>query len=718
MQVCPECQRCYDDTAAGCAEVDHPELGQLQGGDPGMVAGYRLEYLLSSTGKSQLYRAIQTKSAGPCLIRVVDATEKNLVEFVRAAKRAAEFFHPGVAAIYEIGDLPDGEVFVVSEEPDGTSLLDLIREKGTPELLHALCIGWQTAEALHALHQHGLVHRAVNPANIFLSVDAGHGVEIKLRAPDLGGIDEYSIAADKFLKGGDLYPLRYFAPEQCMAEPATAQTDVYSLGVVFYEMLAGVPPFEGASAAALIHAHTSEPPPEMKIANFGLRMLLSHALTESLHKSPASRQSSANAFARQLRHIEQLETHVSTPPPAGSVSFSALEPAAHAVSHEPVAVKIKPETTSHEVCSPSHVAPERLACALLDEELPSGDDVLQALSEEACYEPVVYPTKTASFVEPSKPSFEQPRSRMKVIKKRLRRAASDTPIERPSLSLCHPVNVPKIKIGRLDGGIAPIFKTEAGIMPTKVDWQTPDDDIPSFEDVLEVRASEDLTAMPVAVQAAPLASANVVYLPGSEPVAVSAQPLPKKVVATFDDPAAVLYSLPEPSPPMPPFYRSRNYGAAFIAGIVVMIVGAFVLFGNKELVRDLQSPTTDKRVAAKTVALPPVRREFVQPTVADDEPNLAVVNTAERASTNLNDRGESASKPSPSKAHGRSTARRTPWSYNPALQVAEWIPSTRVIYVENGVVKSKTVSDHDPTASQGTTKRPDRTSRSRIVVPK
>src|SRR4051812_39167927 len=232
MQVCSECQRCYDDTAASCAEVDHPQLAQLQGGDPGMVAGYRLEYLLSSTGKSQLYRAIQTKSARPCLIRVVDATEKNLVEFVRAAKRAAEFFHPGVASIYEIGDLPDGEVFVVSEEPEGTSLLDLIRRTGAPELLTALRIGWQTAEALHALHQTGLVHRAVNPTNIFVSEDTGHGVEIKLRAPDLGGIDEHSIGSDKFLKGAGLYPLRYFAPEQCAAEPITAQTDVYSLGVV------------------------------------------------------------------------------------------------------------------------------------------------------------------------------------------------------------------------------------------------------------------------------------------------------------------------------------------------------------------------------------------------------------------------------------------------------------------------------------------------------
>jgi len=683
-----------------------------------MIAGYSLEYLLGSTDKSQFYRAIQTKSAKLCLIRVVDATDPNVVEFVRAAKRAAEFFHSGVASIYEIGDLPDGEVFVVSEEPDGTSLLDLIRGSGALDLLTALRIGWQTAEALHALHQTGLVHRTVNPANIFVSEDTGHGVQVKLRAPDLAGIDEHFIASDKFISGRDLYALKYFAPEQCTAQPVEAQTDVYSLGVVFYEMLAGVTPFEGSSAAALIHAHTNQPPPEIRIANFGLRMLLSHALTESLHKRPTSRQSSASAFARQLRHIEQLETHVSTPPPAGSVSYNAPEPAVYSPSHEPIAVKVAAEISSREG-SAIQVETARIAFDLPEDDIPSGDDVLYALSEDPCYEPLVSSTEMILPVEPKKSACVESRSRMKLIKKRLRRAATAAAVEQPRLTLCQPVDTPHLRIGRLDVGAEAVLKPDVAAARKKVDWQTPDDDIPSFEDVLEVRASEDLTGIPLAVHTTEPSAANVVYLPGSEPVTATAHLLPKKVVADFDDPSAALYSLPEPGRPMPPLYRSRNYGAAFIAGVVVVIVGAFVLFDNKELVRDLQSPTSDKRVAAKTVALPPVRREFVQPTVTDDEPNLAVVNAPERISTNLNDRGETASKPLPSKARGRSTARRTPWSYNPALQVAEWIPSTRVIYVENGVVKSKTVSDHDPTASQaGTTKRPDRTSRSRIVVPK
>jgi len=218
-----------------------------------MIPGYRLEYLASSAGTSELYHAAQTASGRPCLIRIVDADEKNLDKFLLEAEKAPALFHPGLATIYEIGTVASGDVFVVSESPEGNSLSELFHDVGAPELLTALRIAWQTAEALHVLHQNGLVHRAVNPANIVISEDASQGVQVKLQALDFAGIDGRHVDSDKFLTGASLYSLRYFAPEQCTLGSATPQSDVYSLGVVFYEMLAGVPPFEASSAAALIH---------------------------------------------------------------------------------------------------------------------------------------------------------------------------------------------------------------------------------------------------------------------------------------------------------------------------------------------------------------------------------------------------------------------------------------------------------------------------------
>ena len=92
------------------------------------------------------------------------------------------------------------------------------------------------------------------------------------------------------------------------------------MGIVLYEMLAGRPPFNAPTAAGLIEKHRNQRPPDIRIDNFDLRMLITHSLMESLSKRPEDRQSSANALARQLRHVVQLATHVSTPPPAGAAS--------------------------------------------------------------------------------------------------------------------------------------------------------------------------------------------------------------------------------------------------------------------------------------------------------------------------------------------------------------------------------------------------------------
>src|SRR5262249_632105 len=150
----------------------------------------------------------------------------------------------------------------------------------------------QTAEALYALHLNGLVHRALNPANIILTSEPGSPLVVKLQNIDFGGLAQESIASHKILDPSGLYALRYFAPDQCAAEKTVPKTDIYALGIIFYELLAGTPPFEARTAAALVHAHRNQQPPELQIGNFELRMLLTHCLSEALQKRAASRQSS------------------------------------------------------------------------------------------------------------------------------------------------------------------------------------------------------------------------------------------------------------------------------------------------------------------------------------------------------------------------------------------------------------------------------------------
>ena len=232
-----------------------------------MIAGYRLETLIESVGGSEFYLARQKASGQPCLIRILTVEEKKAAGFLKEAETAAAFFHPNVAGIYDLGTLSTGENYIVTESAEGHPLRELLKDVGVPTLLTAVQVVRQTAEALYALHLNGLTHRALNPANIILTSDADQRLHVKVQNIDFGAVGEASLISNKFLNESGLYSLRYFAPEQCSGESSVPKTDLYSLGIIFYEMLAGTPPFEGSTAPALIHEHKNQQAPEIKIDN-------------------------------------------------------------------------------------------------------------------------------------------------------------------------------------------------------------------------------------------------------------------------------------------------------------------------------------------------------------------------------------------------------------------------------------------------------------------
>ena len=328
MKVCSQCLRCYDDLVISCLEENHPALSRTRDGGCESVTGYQLEYLLEAGRNCQTYQARHVASGQSCLIKILTADEKKSQQFLQEARLAAALFHPNIADVYEAGSLESGELFVAAEKPGGQTLRDLLNNVGVPQLLTSVLIARQAAEALHAIHENGLTHRAVRPENIVITTDVESRLLVRIQNLDFGGVREHAVISNKFLVDSALDSLRYFAPEQCTGALSGVQTDVYSLGIVFFEMLAGVPPFEALTAAELIEKQKNQHPPDIKIDNFNLRMLVTHALMESLQKQPSMRTSSANAFARQLRHIEQLATHTSTPPPAVVTPPAPQRPAA------------------------------------------------------------------------------------------------------------------------------------------------------------------------------------------------------------------------------------------------------------------------------------------------------------------------------------------------------------------------------------------------------
>jgi serine/threonine protein kinase len=348
MKVCSVCRRCYEDSALSCSEDNHDILSDARAGSLEVIPNYRLEALIESDAVSETFRAVNTILNKPYRIKIIapesfdDAQKKR---FLAETQALSTIIHPNVARVFESGTLPDGSLYAVAEYFTAQTLRECFDNVGKPSEVTALTILRQAAEGLEVLHAANVFHRSIKPENIILTSDAENQFLIKLQNMDFGALRQRQVNLN-----GDLYlaDLRYFSPEQCTAEEADAQTDIYALGVVLYEALAGKVPFDAAYADALVVKQTRENPPEVKINSFDIRMLLTHTLTDALQKTTRARLKSANAMARRLRHIEQLATHSSTPPPAmaypAAMNKTAVAFTPPAKTEKPVEIETPAET--------------------------------------------------------------------------------------------------------------------------------------------------------------------------------------------------------------------------------------------------------------------------------------------------------------------------------------------------------------------------------------
>jgi len=553
MKSCSSCQRCYDDAVVSCAEGGHPKLSNVREGTTEVIAGYRLEILLRTGLKDQTYRARRLDSDQPCLIKLVSTNEEYKQLFLRDAKTATTLFNQSVVDIYEADSLENGDVFVVAEEPAGQTVRELLNNVGVPQLLTTIQVVRQAAEAVHALHLSGLIHRAICPENIILTTDAEHRLLVRIRNPDLGGVIEHSIVSNKFLIDSALDSLRYFAPEQ-FSGGTTIKTDVYGLGIILYEMLSGAPPFDSDKASGLIDMHRNQRPPDITIDNFDLRMLLIHTLMESLQKAPEKRQSSANAFARQLRHMEQLALHSPTPPPAsvtptvptmtngtaGTATAARLAPAietpkaTRVIADQPIVLKTEAKTLPGQVpenaSQPKPMSPTirlgeiELIPAQQIEEIAERTDKIRELATEE----VIDVTKAER--EPS------PKSRLKRLKRQLHTFTTPVSITPPT-ELSAPQN-------------GEIVQNDSSGHPEdvpfgKVNSEHPEDDFPFYDGIPEPKEplETEFTQPPIVEARIVPTAAAIVRKVESEPLEEDLPSLDEIPEALFAEPMPVTATL-------------------------------------------------------------------------------------------------------------------------------------------------------------------------------
>jgi hypothetical protein len=265
---------------------------------------YRLRSLLAAGGMGAVWvadDAVLGRQVAVKLLSEALAGDGLAAERLRReARAAAGLEHPGIARVLDLGE-DGGRPYLVMELLHGQSLAQRLARAGPLPPAEAARVVAAAAEALQVAHRAGIVHRDVKPGNVFLTLDG----EVKLL--DFGIASAANQAA---LTGGDLIgTAAYLAPERMLGHDATPASDVYALGVVLYELLAGRPPFTADSGTALAMAHLHARPAPLRDAAPGVPPALAAACEQALAKDPAARPPSAAAFARLLR-----STPASTPP--------------------------------------------------------------------------------------------------------------------------------------------------------------------------------------------------------------------------------------------------------------------------------------------------------------------------------------------------------------------------------------------------------------------
>lgn len=259
---------------------------------------YRLDRRLAQGGMGEVWKGYDIELRRPVAIKALRsdlAGEETKLQRLRIeAHNSANLAHPNIAALFEYYE-NDGIGFIVMEYIPYPSLSDIYKARGVIKPTRLLPVLIQTARGLYVAHCHGVVHRDVKPANIMVSSEG----EVKIT--DFGvsrSSNQGQITQDGMVVG----TAQYISPEQAQGEPATPQSDIYSLGVVAYEGLCGHRPFTGRTPVDIAAAHVNSPVPPLPD---DIDPTLRDYVMQMLAKNPQDRPKTAMEVARELGKIER-----------------------------------------------------------------------------------------------------------------------------------------------------------------------------------------------------------------------------------------------------------------------------------------------------------------------------------------------------------------------------------------------------------------------------
>jgi len=353
MKICPTCHEMFEDSKNLCptdGTALEPMITQAEDLVGELLSGkYKLRSILGKGGMGAVFDGEHIQLGRPVAVKMIHPMflcPESVTRFQREAKVASSLNHPNVIQIYDFGQAEDGSLYLVMEKLQGQELKDEITRNGSMEVNRAIRLFAQICDGMAVAHAQNMIHRDLKPQNVMLVRDSRGNEQIKILDFGLARtMDSNRTALTE--PGTVMGSPQYMSPEQISGQEVTKASDIYAMGLIFYEMLAGTPAFTGKNASEIFKAHLTEKPKPLQPENAPRE--LNEVVMRCLAKEPQDRFASVDKL---MATLPQTLASTTMPYPAASAAVPEA-PSDNTTRPDP---KEKSKTLARTTPSASHAA--------------------------------------------------------------------------------------------------------------------------------------------------------------------------------------------------------------------------------------------------------------------------------------------------------------------------------------------------------------------------